>query len=283
MPVKSITNPLQAWTAGATWGTLSGDNEMTQSIANLLNGSSAILYTGDIVAIDVTGTQAVLPPATADPRVIGVVGGTYEDGSYYPAGSSNINIGPAGGSPQPPVLSPSVTASMGFTNGSGTVTYTGAAATDIGKQILTPYNATTNANPQIYTITAVSAGTSYTVSPTFNGTTGSFVVNLLLQPGAEGPGWPPSASFPPGIQVPVIIGGFGRVNINGVAATVASDLISSTSGSPVGTRTAAAGAAAAAIGTFIAVTLEAYAARNTALTTSGITGHDTVRAWITKF
>jgi len=278
MPVKSITNPLQAWTSGATWGTLSGDNEMTQAVANLLNGSGAILYTGDIVAIDVTGTQAILPPGAGDPRVIGVVGGTYEDGSYYPVGSTSINILTMDGYAQPAGLSPAITASMGLTNGSGTVTYASAAATDIGKQLTVPYNSSTNANPQIYTITAVSAGVSYTVTPTFNGTTGSFNCTVQMAPSSEGPGWPPSSSYPVGVQVPVVIGGFARININGVAGVVASDLIAGTSGSPIGARTAAAAATAAQIGTFIAVTLEAYAARLV-----GVAGHDTVRAWITKF
>src|SRR5215472_5580784 len=283
MPIKTITNPLQAWTAGATWGTLSGDNEMTQQNANLLNGAAVTLYTGDIVAIDVTGTQAILPPSGADPRAIGTVGGTYQDGSYYPPGSSNINVRASGGGWVPPQSSATQAASMGFTNGSGTVTFTGAAATDIGKQIILGYNASTNPNPQVYTITAVTVGTSYTVSPTFNGTTGTYVATLQMQPQNLGPGWLPSASFPPGVQVPIVTYGFGRVNINAVAAVVASDLIASTAGSPIRARTAAGAATAAQIGGFIAVALEAYAARDTSLTAAGVPGHDSVRAYIGGF
>lgn len=284
MPTKQITNPLQAWTSGATWGTPSGDNEMTQNVAHLLNGSGVTLYTGDIVAIDVTGTQAILPAVAGDPRAIGTVGGVEQDGSYYPAGSTNINLRPSGGAPSPAELSPAVIATMGFTGASATVTYTGAAATDLGKQILVPYNATTNTNPQVYTITAVTVGTGYTVTPNFNGTTGSFPGTTLQNaPTNLGPGWGPASVYPVGIEVPVNIGGFGRVNINAVAAVVASDLIASTSGSVVGARTAAGGAVAAGIGSYIAVTLEAYAARDVSLTTAGITGHDTVRAYIVKF
>jgi len=283
MPTKTITNPLQAWTGGATWGTLSGDNEMTQTVANLLNGTTTTLYTGDIVALDPTGTQAIFPPGAADPRVIGVVGGTYQDGSYYAPGSTSINLRGTGGDTVPPVLSPTITASMGFTGSSGTVTYTGASAQDVGKQLQVPYNATTNANPQIYTITAVTANTSYTVSPTFNGTTGTYVATVLPPVSNLGPGWVSSSQYPPGIQVPVVIGGFGRVNINGVAGVVATDFIAGTAGSGSGARTAASGGAAGAIGTFIAVTLEAYASRDTSLTTAGIAGHDTVRAIIAKF
>lgn len=284
MPTKQITNPLQAWTAGASWGTPSGDNEMTQNVAHLLNGSGTTLYTGDIVAIDVTGTQAILPPGAADLRVIGTVGGVEQDGSYYPTGSTNINLRPSGGAPAPAELSPAVVATMGFTGSSGTVTYTGAVATDLGKQILVPYNATTNTNPQVYTITAVAVGTGYTVTPTFNGTTGSFPGTTLQNaPTNLGPGWGPASVYPVGIEVPVNIGGFGRVNINAVAAVVAGDAIASTSASPVGARTAAGSTTAGQTGSFIAVTLEAYAARDVSLTAAGITGHDSVRAYIAKF
>jgi hypothetical protein len=283
MAQKQIMNPLQAWTAGATWSNQSGDNEMTQSVAHLLNGSSLTLYTGDIVCIDVTGTQAVLAGVAADPRVIGVVGGTEMDGSYYPAGSTNINIRPSGGGATPPELSASITASMGFTGASGAVTYTGALATDLGKQILVPFVATTNTNPLVYTITAVNPGNGYTVTPNFNGTTGSFTAILQNAPSSIGPGWGPASAYPIGVQLPVVTSGYGRVNINGVVAVVATDSIASASGTPVGVRTAAGASTAAQNGTFIATTLEAYAARDTSLTAAGITGHDSVRALIGKF
>ena len=85
MAQKQIMNPLQAWTSGATWGTLSGDNEMTQTAAHLLNGTGVTLYTGDVVCIDVTGTQAVLSATAGDLRTIGAVGVVENDASYYPA------------------------------------------------------------------------------------------------------------------------------------------------------------------------------------------------------
>jgi hypothetical protein len=280
--MKQITNPLQAWTSGATWSTLSGDNEMTQVVANLLNGSGTTLYTGDVVAIDVTGTQAILPPGAGDMRTIGAVGGTYQDGSYYPTGSTTINIRTTGGGFVPPELAANVVASMGFTNASGTVTYSSAAATDLGMQLQPPYNSSTNANPQVYTITAVTVGTGYTVTPTFNGTTGSFLTQKILIPSAIGPGWGPASVYPIGVEVPVIIGGFGRVNVSGAAGTVAGGgLVAATSGST--TFTAAGGFLAAGIGTGIAVALEAYAARDLSLTNAGTAGHESIRAWIVKF
>jgi hypothetical protein len=282
MPVKTITNPLQAFTSGATWGTLSGDNEMTQIVANLLNGAGTTLYTGDVVAIDVTGTQAILPPGAGDLRVIGVVGGTYQDASYYPPGSANINIRPLGDGFTPPQLSAVTTASMGFTNGSGTVTYAGAAAGDLGKQLYPAYSSGNNPNPQVYTITAVSAGVNYTVTPTFNGTTGTFVTQLQLAPSAIGPGWGPSSIYPVGIQVPVVQQGYGRINVAGASTTVAGGALSSTTAGST-TFVAAGAATAAQNGTFIAVPLEAYAARDLTLTNSGIAGHETVRAWICKY
>jgi hypothetical protein len=284
MVTKQIMNPLQAWTSGATWGTASGDNEMTQNVAHLLNGSGVTLYTGDIIAMDVTGTQAVLPAVAGDPRVIGTVGGVEQDGSYYPVGSTNINLRPSGGGFVPPELSAVITATLGLTGASGTVTYALAAVTDLGKQIIVPYNATTNLTPQVYTITAVVPATSYTVTPNFNGTTGTFA-NCQIQnaPTNIGPGWGPASVYPIGVQVPVNTGGFGRVNINAVAAVVASDLVASTSSSVVGARTAAGAAIAGQTGSFIAVALEAYAARDTSLTVAGIAGHDSVRALISKF
>lgn len=282
MTNKQISNPGQAFTAGATWGTLSGDNEMTQEVAHLLNGTGQTLYTGDIVCMDATGTQAILSTSAGDPTQIGTVGGAEQWGSYYPVGSSAINVGTIGGQAVPNLLSPNVVANMGFTNGSATVTYAGAAATDLGKQLLPAYNSTTNANPQVLTIIAVSAGVNYTVSANFNGTTGTFSTLLQSPPSSIGPGWLPT-SIAPGEQVPVVKSGLGRVNINAVAATVAKDFISVGNASVVGARTANGAAVAGQIGQFIAVALEAYAARDTTLTGLGIAGHDSVRAIIGKF
>lgn len=284
MPTKQITNPLQAWTAGASWGTLSGDNEMTQVVAHLLNGSGVTLYTGDVVCLDVTGTQAVLSASAGDLRTIGAVGGVEQDASYYPAGSSNINVRTAGGGFTPPELSPVITASVGFTNGSGAATYAGAVATDLGKQLLVPYNATNNATPQAYTITAVNPGVGYTVSPNFNGTTGTFT-NVTIQnaPANIGPGWGPASIYPVGVQVPVNIGGFGRVNVAGATTAVAGGALAVVSAGVTTAFTAAGAIVAGGIGGSIAVPLEAYAARDLSLTNAGIAGHETVRALIVRF
>ena len=279
---KLITNPGQAFTAGATWGTLSGDDEMTQDVVHLLNGTGTTLYTGDIVCLDVTGTQAILSASAGDPAQIGTVGGAEQWGSYYPVGSSNINLATIGGGPVPNLLAPNVVANMGYTNGSPTVTYASAAAVDLGKQLIPAYNSSTDPTPQVLTITAVNVGVGYTVNANFNGTTGTFSTLLQLAPSAIGPGWLPT-SIAPGAQCPIVRAGFGRVNINAVAATVAKDFISVGNATVVGARTANGAAVAGQIGQFIAVTLEAYAARDTTLTGLGIAGHDSVRARIGNF
>ena len=289
---KQIANPSQAFSMGASWGTPSVDNSMTSEIAPLINGSGQILYTGDIVALDVTGTQAVLTSTGNLVNVIGTVGASTELGTYtgsLPATASGIGMITGSGSEFPQTISPVITAAMGFTNGSATVTYTGAVAAALGKQILTPYNASTNATPQIFTVTAVNPGTGYTVNANFTGTTGTFTVQLAngpqsLGPGwSNAPGWTGSSAFWPGAPVPVVIRGYGRVNVNGVSTVAASDGLGGTNASVVGTRFAYAGTGyASAGGLIIAVALEAYAARDTTLTGLGIAGHDSVRAIIGK-
>lgn len=282
MVSKQLMNPLQAWTSGATWGTPSGDNEMTQEVAHLLNDTGITLYTGDIVCVDVTGTKCELSANAADPRVIGVVGGVEIGGS---AGSTNTNFFTQSGGAQPTELAASVTANMGFTNGSATVTYASAAAVDLGKQLFPAYNSSTNATPAVYTIIAVSVGTGYTVSATFSGTTGTFSTQMGNAPGSLGPGWGPDSAFPVGVQVPILTRGVGRININGVAGAVAQGLISTGNGTVIGVQTlASTPPTVGQIGTFIGVLLEAYAARDTNLNTvAGISGHDSCRALIAKF
>lgn len=299
MAEKQISNPAQAFSLGASWGTPSVDNAMTTEIAQLINGSGLILYTGDIVCLDATGTQAILASGAADTTVIGAVGSSVEEGSYpatatFPTIDTGINMTTKDGSVQPVVDVAWVTAAMGFTNGSATITYAGAATADIGKWILTPYNSSTNANPQIFQITAATPSTNYTgqvisgAGTTFSGTTGTFTVQMGRDYTSRGPGWAPlpgwtgSSAFPPNVTVPVVIRGFGRVNINAVAGVVRGDLIAVAGASVVGARTAAGGAVAAGVGSLFAVTLEAYAARDTALTAAGIAGHDSVRAIIGK-
>lgn len=297
MAEKQISNPGQAFALGASWGTPSVDNAMTTEIANLINGTGLILYTGDVVCLDATGTQAILASGAADTTVIGTVGSSVELGSYpsggtFPTIASGINMTAKDGSVQPLTDVAWVTASMGFTNGSATITYASASTNDIGKYILTPYNATTNLTPQIFLITAATANTNYTgqvvagPGTTFSGTTGAFTVQMGRDYTARGPGWSPlpawttSSAFPPNVTVPCTIRGFGRVNINAVAGTVRGDLLAASGANVIAARTAAAGAVAAGIGSFFGVALEAYAARDTTLTAAGIAGHDSVRALI---
>lgn len=306
MAQKLIGNPGQAFSLGGTWGTPSIDNAMSQTTYDLINGTGLILYPGDIVCMDATGTQAVLSTSIGDPRVIGVVGaptefstvsGTWAAGVYtaptLPVVDSQVGavVPAAAGNFAPFTDQAVITASLGFTNASATVTYGSASTAHIGRTILTPYNASTNANPQIFTIVAAVANTSYTVNTTFTGTTGSFTCQIVDSYQTFGPGWATplagawttSTAAVPGTVVPVITQGFGYVNINAVAATVATDAIQVTSGSVVGQRTANGSLTAAQIGQSIATTLQAYAARNAALTNAGISGHDSVLAIIGKF
>ena len=292
MSNAQIHNPSQAFAIGGSWGTPSVDNSMTTDIAQLINGSGVILYTGDIVAMDVTGTQAVLTATGQLTNVIGTVGASVELGTYtgsLPVTDSGIGMTTPLGPDLPQTVSAVRTENMGFTNGSATVTDAAAIAADLGKIILTPYNASTNANPQIFTVTAVTVGTGYTVNTTFTGTTGTFSCQILNGPQNLGPGWvaPPgwsgSSTFWPGAPVPIVLRGFGRVNVNGVAAVAAGDGLGGTNASGVGTRFAyAATGYASANGLIIAVAQEAYAARDTTLTGLGFTGHDSIRAIIGK-
>ena len=311
---KQISNPNQSFALGASWGTPSVDNQMTTEICDLINGTGQPLFTGDIVALDATGTQAVLPATATLGCVIGCVGSTLEASSYPAvesiAGANVTNtfptiVGSTGGTGISSLtfdgnLAPFadyawITAAMGFTNGSGTVTYAGAAAADVGKYIVTPYNSSTNANPQIFQVLTVSVGTSYTTAvvsgagTTFSGTTGTFTVNLGRDTVTKGPGWSNpvgwsnTSAFPPGLVVPVVVSGFGRVNVNGLSTVVAGSWLLGTNASVVGTVVLAGALVAGQIGLSIANALEAYAQRDTTIgTVLGITGHDSVRAIIGK-
>lgn len=290
---KVINNPGQAFSLGGTWGNPPVDNSSTTMFAFLINNTATTLYTGDIVCIDATGTLANFSSSAGDPTVIGVVGeGTsFNQVPYagtFPYYDSQTNVKTTEGSISPGVNAPSVVASMGFTNGSATVTYTSSVANDLGRQIITPYNSSTNATPQVLTIIAVNAGTGYTVGANFSGTTGSFSVTLQDAPVALGPGfqaplggtWTSSSTFPPNVVLPIITRGFGRVNISGATGVVAKGNIAVANGTGAGTYVANA---SGVVGQNIAVALEAYAARDTTLTGLGITGHDSVRAIIGKF
>lgn len=292
---KQIGNAGQAFALGGTWGTPSIDNSGTTTFTELINNTGLTLYFSDIVVVDATGTLANLSSSAGDPTVIGVVGdgkslSVYPSTGTFPTIDSSINVQATGGNNKPFTDAASRTEAMGFTNGSETVTDTAAVATDLGRTIITPYNSSTNATPQILTITAVSVGTGYTVSANFTGTTGTFTCTIQDSGPAPGytippGGWGNTSAFPPGSVVPIITRGFGYVNINGVAGVVAKDAISVGNGTVVGARTADGSITTAGIGRQIATTLQAYAARNQALSTMTvpITGHDCVAAIIGKF
>jgi hypothetical protein len=304
MATKQITNPGQAFSLGGTY-LPPVDDAMTTNTTQVINATGQILYTGDIVCLDVTGTQAVLATSAGDPRQIGTVGSNSELSHYptavadYPTSAQFITMTAQEGNLQPYQDFPASTLSLGFTNGSTTITSSSTATVNpliVGAYVYTPYNATTNATPQVFQIVSLGGSTGAWTAvgavvsgagTTFSGTTGTFVTTQSVEPVQLGPGWQvptgwsSTSTFQPGIVVPIVTQGFGRVNISGVTAEVASDLISvSGSGSVVGARTAAG--SGTSVGSFIAVTLEAYATRDQALTNLGITGHDSVRAIIGK-
>lgn len=307
MPEKQISNPGGAFAFGASWGNAPVDNAMTTETAGLINNTGLVLYTGDIVGIDATGTQAVLTATGNLTNVIGTVGSPREmstvTGAPAQVADTNVGFTTLDGTFQPFVNVPWQTLTLGFTNGSGNITSAQVSTVNplaVGDIIITPYNASTNATPQIFQVTSNggSSGAWTAVGAvisgggtTFSGTTGSFSSQVGTAPSAVGPGflpssinnWTSSSTFPPGTVVPIITRGFGRVNVNGVAAIAAGDGLGGTNASVVGTRFAYAGTGyASAAGLIIAVALEAYAARDVTLTGLGITGHDSIRAIIGK-
>lgn len=312
--VKQIDNAGQAFALGASWGTPSVDNTMTSEWANLINGTGQTLYTGDIVALDATGTQAVLATTATLNLTIGTVGSSIEFGSYpavesiaganvtntFPTivgstGGTGISALTADGNMTPFQDFAWQSLALGFTNGSATVTFATANASFLGQYIYTPYNATTNPNPQVFQITAFTLNTNFTVvvvagaGTTFSGTTGTFTCQVGRDQELKGPGWQAplnwssTSAFVPGLVVPVVTKGFGRVNVNGLTTVVAGSYILGTNASVVGTVVLTGALTAAQTGFVIAAPLEAYAQRDTTIgTVLGVTGHDSVRCIVGK-
>ena len=306
MTSKQITNAGQAFALGGSWGTPSVDNAGSTNVCYLINDTGAILYPGDIVCIDASGTLAQVPTTATLNCVFGTVGNgqilsaypaeSWVDGTLTPnlfpvqisdtpgVGVGYV-IGDGAGDIQPPTTSPISTVFMGFTNGSLTVTYAAADTLDVGKYILTPYSNSTNPNPQVFQIVSVVEGVSYTVQivagPTspagFSGTTGTFLVQLGTNRTQLGPGWWPALTWneewqwPTNAVVPIITSGFGLVNVYDQTVNPG-DLLEGTDSEVYGTL--------AASNIAIATALEADTARNTNLTFMGITGHEPVRALI---
>lgn len=309
MAEKLISNPGQAFSLGASWGTPSFDNAMTTENADLINSTGLTLYVGDIVCMDASGTEAILSAAAGDATVIGCVGDPRHQATESPlltSGSTSVNsIGwpaNAGGGFTPFVDSATSTVTVGYTNGSANATSASTASTNplyVGAYVAPPTSAyATVANTQIFQV-ASNGGSSgawtavLTVvsgpGTTFQGTTGSYASTVGDSAQAVGPGWRPAAgwtsasTFPPGVVVPVTIRGYGRVNINGLTTVVRGSFITPTNASVVGAVVLQGAATAAQTGQFIATALEAYSARDVSLTNAGITGHDSVRAIIGKF
>jgi hypothetical protein len=320
MAEKQITNPGQAFALGATWGNPSVDNAMTTVTADLINGTTGPLYTGDIVCLDPTGTMAVTPTTATLSLGIGTVGSPLEQ-SQYPAqeqiaaatvtntfptivgstGGVGISFGTAEGNVQPFQDYAWLSTLVGFTNGSANLTSAITSTNNplaIGLYVITPYNASTNLLPQIFQVvsnggssgawTAVGAVVSG-AGTTFSGTTGSFTCQVgrdtaLKNPGwSNPPGWTTTSAFVPGQVVPIVTQGLGRVNINGLTTQVAGSFILPTNASAVGTLVLITALTAAQIGLVIATCLEAYAQRDTTINdTFGISGHNSVRAIIGK-
>lgn len=315
-----INNAAQAFALGATWQTAPVQVTMSTEYGDFINASNAVLYTGDIVCLDSTGGEVLQPTTATLSLTIGCVGNPADlnalPSAYDKAGTLTTNAAPwslgsvwgitVGGNFQPPVDYAWLQLSLGFTNGNGNITSAQVSTTNplqVGALVITPYNASTNLNPQVFQIvsnggssgawTAVGAVVSG-AGTTFSGTTGSFSCQVgmpqsQLGPGWIGPtgGWTNASQFVPGQVVPVILRGFGRININAASTTAAGDYLIGTNASFAATRVAAAtfntGTGSTSVGLGIGIALEAYANRDTTLLTAlGISGHDSIRGIIGK-
>lgn len=317
MTVKQIANPGQAGSLGASWGTPSVDT-MPSEVVQMINGTSQVLYTGDIVSLDYTGTQVILPATGNLTQVIGVVGtgnasypattttgtSTVTSNTFptevAPSAATGIWLFTGGGGFQPLVSEPNFIFTGILTTGSNTITSVSGLPAGVpiasmaGSTIITPYNATNNTTPQALTIISGSS-TTLTLSGNVTLAAGSpwTVTNIAYVDGPQalGPGWVPASvnnwgltsAFVPAAVVPIILRGYGRININGVSAVAQSDGIGATNAAVTGTRFAYASTGYAnATGLIIGVALEAYAARDSYLSNNGVTGHDSIRAIIGK-
>jgi hypothetical protein len=265
MPTKQIANANQAWSGGATWNILT-DNQLTQTVAHLLNATGVALYIGDVVGLDstasaTTGAQAVLP--TAAGTAIGVVGGEI---------FSNISPASAGGA----VLletGPARTDVATVVNASATVTDASVKPSDLFRAV------SGTSIPSGAFIISVSSGVSFVMSVAATGA--GTAVTISDPPPSVGPGWASTAQYgvPPGVEVPVVLLGEALVNIGATAAPAAGALLAGTASSVNAAVTAAGGAVAAGIGTFFARALGGAA--NTSLNTLlGVTNRNLVPAYI---
>lgn len=252
-----------AWKAGATWDTGPPLNTGSQVVIEAMNGWTLPLYTGDVVAVgaptppDPTAVATAAMSGTQSPYCVGVVGGqinTPGTGGSLPNQLANVRYDQAG-----------------TTAASATVTDTSAVASDLGKGITGP------GIPSGAYITAVTAGTSFTISLAATATASPVTVMVGPRPAQMGPGYIPGA-FPIGDLLPVVIAGVAYVNI-GTSGTIGAGSVLATSVAP---RIAAG--VTATLGTSIGVALEPWNGPNVVPSGDGATPPNIlVRAWITKF
>jgi hypothetical protein len=316
---KQISNASQAFSLGATWGTPSVDNAMTTDTVDMINNTGAVLYTGDIVCMDATGTLVNQPTTATLAMALGTVGSTLELSTYtaieninsanvtntFPTivgstAGTGIGMVTTDGNVQPYQDVAWTSQTVGFTNGNTNMTDALTSTANplaVGDYVYTPYNASTNANPQVFIVvsnggstgawTAVGAVISG-AGANFTGSTGSFVCQVGRDQSTKGPGWQApvgwtnASAFMPGVVVPIITGGLGRVNVNAIATVNAGDNLLATNASFIATRVATGSVTAAQIGYTIAIAVEAQGQKDTTLTSLGITGHDSIRAFIVK-
>lgn len=260
MAVKLIANDWGAWTAGATWQTNQLGNTQSQFVSNFVNAGSTTVYTGDVVIV---GSASTVPDPTAvnitpittaqSPYTIGIVGG-------------ETNMAYAGG-PIPAQTPPTRIDTNTTTALSATVTDAQTIASDIGKGVTGP------GIPAGAYILSVTPGTSFVMSVA--ATVAASGVTLYIGPrqSSVGPGW---LAVPVGEVCPVILSGWGYVNVGTNTVAAGAVLASST------TPRVAAVPGTPSDGTNIAVALEPQ--NGPGVITSGDgTANVLVRSWITKF
>jgi hypothetical protein len=265
MPTKQIGNATQAWSGGATWNILT-DNQLTQTVAHLLNASGTALFIGDVVGLDATsssttGAQCVLP--TAAGTAIGVVGGEIFSNVSPAAGGGAVTL----------ETGPARTDVATVANGNATVTDASVKASDLFRQV------SGTGVPAGAFIISVNPGTSFVMSAQGNAAGAS--VTISDPPPSVGPGWSSTAQYgiPPGVEVPVVILGFAWVNVGTTGAPASGALLAGAAGVPAAASTAAGAAVAAGIGTYFARALGG--AVNTSLNALlGVTNRNLAPAYV---
>lgn len=287
MATPIIQNVTQAWTAGASWLNTYLGNQYSQDTTVFQNNSGAQLYVGDIVIIgngtsgsfvaDPTALGITTTTTASSPLVVGVVGG-----EPYNPGSSTVTPAQVGGALIPPQSSSWRYSTGTWTSGTATITDSTAVAGDLGKAVYAQDNpASWPSTPgQQSIITAVTAGTSYTVSIAPTQTRAS-ATNYFVGPaeGAVGPAFPGITGYGAGTAVPVVTAGWAYCNI-GTNTVAANAVLSTSTTARVAAAVTVTTYVASSPGTFMAVALEAQSA---GLGSPDGTTNKVIRCWIQKF